>query len=144
MNKIILVGNLTRDPELNTTPNGISVCRFAIAVNRDSTGQSGQKETDYFNIVAWRGLGDNCHKFLKKGNKVAVSGSVQIRTYDDKDGYKKTTVEVIADDVEFLTPKAADYDGEEQKEYPIRQPVKPPVKARTLLEPISDDDDLPF
>jgi len=110
MNKAILVGNLTRDPELSTIPNGTSVCKFSIAVNRRFADAEGNRQTDFFNIVAWRALGENCNKFLKKGSKVAVVGQIQIRTYD-KDGDKKYFTEIIADEVEFLSPKGAGGDN---------------------------------
>ena len=81
MNKCILIGNLTRDPELSTTGSGISVCKFSIAVNRTFKNQNGEYETDFLNIVTWRGLADNCSKYLIKGSKVAVCGQIQTRTY---------------------------------------------------------------
>ena len=89
MNKVILVGNLTRDPELTETPSGVAVCRFAIAVSRDYANADGTRETDFFNITVWRGRAENCGKYLKKGNKVAVIGSLQNRSYEDKDGIKR-------------------------------------------------------
>ena len=102
MNKALLIGNLTRDPELSTIPNGTSVCKFGIAVNRRFAGADGNKDTDFFNIVAWRILGDNCGKFLKKGSKVGIVGQIQTRSYDDKDGVKRYVTEIVADEVEFL------------------------------------------
>lgn len=102
MNKLILIGNLTRDPELRTTPQGISVCDFTIAVNRRG-GQ--QNEADFFRITAWRQLGENCAKYLAKGRKVFVSGPVSARVYQANDGSSRVSLEVTADDVEFLTPK---------------------------------------
>ena len=79
MNKVILIGNLTKDPELSVTNSGVSVCRFTIAVSRRFASQDGERETDFFNIVAWRGLAENCNKFLRKGNKTCVIGSIQNR-----------------------------------------------------------------
>jgi len=103
MNKVFLVGNLTRDPELTTVgANNASVCKFGIAVNRRV---GGNQETDFYNITAWRMLGENCAKFIKKGSKVAISGDIQIRNYEDKEGNKRTSVEVTADAVEFLDRK---------------------------------------
>ena len=104
MNRVILIGNLTRDPELKTTPNGVSVCQFSIAVGRRYTDKSGEKQTDYFNIVAWRSLGENCGKYLAKGRKVGVVGELQTRSYE-KNGVKHYITEIVADDVEFLTPR---------------------------------------
>ena len=77
MNKVMLIGNLTRDPELSTTNSGVSVCRFSIAVQRSFRNNEGEREADFFNIVVWRGLADNCHKFLKKGSKCCVIGRIQ-------------------------------------------------------------------
>ena len=134
MNKCVLVGNLTRDPELSTTANGISLCRFSIAVNRSYANSNGEREADFINIVAWRGLAENCGKYLAKGNKVAVSGSIQTRNYEDKDGNKRYATEVVADDVEFLTPR-----GEGAPAGPARS-SKPVME----LEPVDDADDLPF
>lgn len=105
MNKVYLIGNLTRDPELTTTTSGISVCRMSIAVSRRFSNAEGGRETDFFNVTAWRGTADNCAKFLKKGNKVAVSGSIQTRNYEKADGTKGFSVDIIADEVEFLSSK---------------------------------------
>ncbi len=108
MNKVFLIGNLTRDPELRSTPNGDSVCSFTIAVNRRrrSNAEAGQPEADFFRVSAWRQLGENCAKYLAKGRKVNVIGSVSCRTYVGSDGQTRASLEVQADDVEFLTPKS--------------------------------------
>ena len=104
MNKAILVGNLTRDPELRATASGISVCTFTIAVNRRvSRDAQGQKEADFIPIVTWRGLADNCFKYLHKGSKAAVTGSIQTRSYDVQDGTRRYVTEILADEVEFLS-----------------------------------------
>lgn len=105
MNKIILIGNLTRDPETSTTQNGVNFTKFTIAVNRPFTNANGERVADYFNIIAWRQLGDRCQQHLFKGSKVGICGSVQIRQFEDRDGIKRTTFDVAADEVEFLTPK---------------------------------------
>jgi len=102
MNKALLIGNLTRDPELSTIPNGTSVCKFSIAVNRRFSNAEGNRDTDFFNIVAWRQLAENCGKFLKKGSKVGVVGQIQNRSYDAQDGSKRYITEIVADEVEFL------------------------------------------
>ena len=106
MNKVILCGNLTRDPEVRSTPNGVSVCNFTIAVNRRMQ-KDGQQETDFFNVVAWRSLADLCGKYLAKGRKVNVFGAIQTRTYEAKDGTKRTAFDIVADEVEFLSPVSA-------------------------------------
>lgn len=105
MNHVILIGNLTAAPELRTTGSGVSVCTFNIAVNRRFANSNGERETDFVPIVVWRTTAESCAKYLTKGNKVAVSGVLQIRRYEDKDGKKRTAFEVVADDVEFLTPR---------------------------------------
>ena len=127
MNKVILVGNLTRDPELSETPSGVAVCKFSIAVNRPHANSDGERQTDFFNIVVWRGQGENAAKYLKKGSKVGIVGSLQNRSYEDKDGVKRSVTEVIASEVEFLSPK--DSDGEEQ--------VSTVRRERPTLEPLS-------
>ena len=138
MNKVILVGNLTRDPELTETPSGVAVCRFSIAVSRDYANANGTRETDFFNITVWRGRAENCGKYLKKGNKVAIVGSLQNRSYEDKDGIKRNVTDVIANEVEFLTPKSAQSEYEDDGE-----PVVSAKRERPQLEAI-DDNQLPF
>lgn len=106
MNKVFLIGNLTKDPEMRSTQSGVAVCNFTIAVNRRFRNQqTGQQETDFLNIIAWRQLAELCSKYLAKGRKVAVTGSIQTRTYEAKDGSKRSTFDIVADEVEFLTPQ---------------------------------------
>ena len=102
MNKVFLIGNLTRDPELSETNSGIPVCRFAIAVNRRFSSQNGEQQTDFFNVTAWRNLAETVARYTRKGNKVAVVGSIQIRNVEDNSGQRRTYVDIVADDVEFL------------------------------------------
>lgn len=99
MNKVFLVGRLTKAPELKTTPNGVSVTTFTLAVTR----RMNREETDFLNIVAWRGLADNCAKYLVQGQQVAVIGEIRTRSYDAKDGSRRYITEIQADDVEFLS-----------------------------------------
>ena len=106
MNRVFLIGNLTKDPELRSTQSGVSVCNFTIAVNRRFKNANGQQETDYLNIIAWRQLAELCSKYLAKGRKVAVMGSIQTRTYEAKDGSKRTAWDIVADEVEFLTTQS--------------------------------------
>lgn len=108
MNKITLIGNLTHDPEVRSTPNGVTVCTFNIAVNRRFAPQGGEKVTDFFRINAWRQLGDTCAKYLSKGRKVAVIGELQAHTYEAKDGTTRMSLDVSADEVEFLSPRQQD------------------------------------
>ena len=105
MNKITLIGNLTHDPEVRSTPNGITVCSFTIAVDRRFKDANGERKTDYFACHAWRQLGESCARYLSKGRKVAVLGELQARTYEAKDGTTRMSLDVQADEVEFLSPK---------------------------------------
>ena len=136
MNKVFLIGNLTRDPEVSVVGSGVQICRFAIAVNRNYTNSEGNRETDFLNITAWRNLAERCGKYLRKGNKVAVSGSIQVRSYE-QNGEKRIATDIVADDVEFLTPKGA---GEGSADYNAPAPAGEKVVA---LEPV-DESDLPF
>ena len=106
INKVCISGNLTRDPEIAETPNGVTVCKFAVAVNRKYKDDNGEVVTDFFNVVAWRGLAENCGKYLAKGKKVAVVGTLQNRSYTDKNGVTRYVTEIIAEEAEFLTPRA--------------------------------------
>ena len=104
MNKVFLIGNLTKDPEMRSTQSGVAGCYFTIAViRRFRNPQTGQQETDFLNVIAWRQLAELCSKYLAKGRKVAVTGSIQTRTYEAKDGNKRTAWDFVADEVEFLT-----------------------------------------
>lgn len=105
MKKIVLIGNLTRDPELRTTQSGVPVCTFSVAVNRRRTAEAGQPEADFFRITTWRQLAENCNRFLKKGSKVAVVGDISLNQYKDSNGLPRYSLEVQADEVEFLTPR---------------------------------------
>ncbi len=105
MNKVILIGNLTKAPECGKTEKGINYARFSIAVNRDYKDANGEKIVDFFNVVVWRQLAELCFKYLDKGRKVCIIGSIENRTYENKDGQKINTYDIKADEVEFLTPK---------------------------------------
>ena len=126
MNKVILIGNLTRDPELSRTQSGIAVCRFSIAVNRPYEDSNGERQTDFFNITVWRTQAENCQRYLAKGRKVAIIGNLQNRTYEDKDGVKRSVTDIIAQEVEFLSPR---------EETP---------KQEERLVPVEDNEELPF
>ena len=143
MNKVFLIGNLTRDPELTETPSGVAVCHFSIAVNRNYTSQDGERQTDFFNCTAWRGQAETIARYTKKGNKVAVTGSVQLRNYEDNQGVKRTAVDIIVQDVEFLTPKA---NGESFDDMMMDAPraAAAPAKKKPVLREMDDDNDIPF
>ena len=156
MNKVYLIGNLTRDPEMRSTSTGIPVCNFSIAVNRRKRAD-GQQETDFFNIVAWRQLAELCSRYLVKGRKVAIAGSIQTRTYEAQDGSKRSAFDIVADDVEFLSPAQG---GASSGEY--HAPAAPAPRAQAPAYGSStpayggapadagftqvqvDDDELPF
>lgn len=141
MNKLTIIGNLTRDPELRTTPTGLNVCSFTVAVNRRRSSQNAnQPEADFFRVTAWRQLGENCQKFLAKGRKVAVVGSVSVSTYEAKDGSgTRFTLEVNAEDVEFLSSRQEDggFAPSSSAEVKVSAP------ADTGFAQV-DDEDLPF
>ena len=135
MNKVILVGNLSRDPELTTTNGGVSVCRFTIAVQRRFQNAEGERDADFLNIVVWRGLAENCHKFLKKGSKCAVVGRIQTSSYEGQDGSRRYVTEIMADEIEFLSNRTGAGDASAE--------IKESTAKVAELEPI-DDDTLPF
>jgi len=109
LNKIMLIGNLGRDPELNVTQEGTPVTKFSLAVSRNTKTSTGEreKETEWFNIVAWRQLAEICERYLHKGSKVYIEGRLQTRKYTDRNGVERTSIEVIASDMEMLDSKAA-------------------------------------
>ncbi len=145
MNKVFLIGNLTRDPELTETAGGVSVCHFAIAVNRSYTSSDGERQTDFFNVTAWRGLADTVARYTKKGNKVAVTGSIQIRNYEDNQGVRRTAVDVIAQDIEFLTSRNQSGDEFYESGAPASPSPSPaPAKKKPALQSFDDDGDIPF
>lgn len=133
MNKWFGIGNLTKDPELSQTPKGVSVCKFTLAVNRNFTNANNERECDYLNIVAWKQLAENCSKYLSKGKKVAVVGSVQTRSYEIN-GEKKYVTEIMADEIEFLSPHTEE----------TKAPAQTPTQAPTSKGATPTDDEFPF
>jgi len=109
MNKIMLIGNLGRDPEMSYTPNGTAITKFTLAVNRVTKSPTGERqdETEWFNIVAWQKLAETCNAYLRKGSKVFIEGRLATRKYTDRNGVERLAIEVIANDMEMLTPKSA-------------------------------------
>lgn len=136
LNRVILIGNLTKDPELRYTTNGVAVCTFTLAVNRPKRGE-GDQETDFINIVAWRQLADLCANYLRKGKKAAVDGRLQTRSYDNKEGKKVYVTEILADNVQFLSSQGSQASGssENNNSDPFSESGKPINIS---------DDDLPF
>lgn len=144
MNKVVLIGNLTRDPELQTTNGGVSVCRFSLAVTRRFANADGERDADFINIVVWRNQAENCHKYLKKGSKCAVIGRIQTSSYDAPDGSKRYTTDVVADEVEFISTRNGGDNSGDGESYSAPSESKPSSKKATAeLEEI-DDDSLPF
>ena len=135
MNKLTIIGNLTRDPELRTVGSGISVCDFTVAVNRRRTGE-GQQEADFFRVTAWRQLGENCAKYLAKGRKVCVVGPVSVRTYQTQQGETRAQLEVTADDIEFLSPR-------DQAEEHYQAHERKAIQQESQFTPVNSED-LPF
>ena len=132
MNKLTIIGNLTKDPELRTTTTGVNVCTFNVAVNRRKTQNNQNPEADFFKVTAWRERGELCAKFLRKGRKVCVIGPVSVSTYTGNDGTTRANLEVTADEVEFLSPRVSD---------PEEAPA--PRDAQTGFEQV-ETDQLPF
>ncbi len=143
MNKIYLIGNLTRDPELVETSSGVQRCRFTIAVNRNySRSADGERQTDFFNCIAWRNQAENIARYTKKGSKICVIGSVELRDYEDNTGARRTVVDVMVDNFEFLSPKQEDDSDFEPSEPAPRATAAP--KRKPQLQAMDDDSDIPF
>ncbi|WP_078543267.1 single-stranded DNA-binding protein [Litchfieldia alkalitelluris] len=112
MNRVILVGRLTKDPELRYTPSGVAVATFTLAVNRAFTNQQGEREADFINCVVWRKPAENVANFLKKGSLAGVDGRVQTRNYEGQDGKRVYVTEILAESVQFLEPRSANNEGQ--------------------------------
>jgi len=152
LNRIILIGRLTRDPEIRYTQSGIPVAKLGLAVDRRRKNAQGERETDFIDIVAWRKLAENCENYLRKGKLISVEGRMQIRKYETQDGAKRTAAEVVADEIRFLSPKS---EGSGSPQHPPYQtdtafPGDPGEPLGALPDDLSDDelplsdDDLPF
>lgn len=172
MNRVVLVGRLTKDPDLRYTPNGVPVATFTLAVNRTFSNQQGEKEADFINCVIWRRPAENVANFLKKGSLAGVDGRIQTRTYEGQDGKRVYVTEVVADSVQFLEPKGASggggrsdsdnysaprepqgnpYGGSNQNQNQRQNQNKPQGFTRVDEDPFAgngqidiSDDDLPF
>lgn len=142
MNKLTIIGNLTRDPELRSTQSNVNVCSFSVAVNRRKRGNENQ-EADYFNVSAWRERGEVCAKYLKKGSKVCVIGAVSVRTFTRNDGTSGASLEVTADEVEFLSSRNDNSTASESSEYVPAEQEPQRRDEQTGFEQV-DTDELPF
>ena len=144
MNKLTIIGNLTRDPELRTTAAGVNVCDFTVAVNRRQrrdAQNNGQPEADFFRVSAWRERGELCAKYLAKGRKVCVIGPVSVRTYTGNDGTTRASLEVTADEVEFLSSRN---DGEAGGYTAPATPEVPSADSQAAGFTAVETDELPF
>ncbi len=156
MNKVFLIGRLVRDPELRYTSSNIPVATFSLAVNRNFTGQNGERETDFINIVVWRKQAENCKNYINQGSQVAIDGRIQTRNYEDQNGQKRYVTEVVADNVQFLDTKASREQRENSSVNPYNLGDTKPEKEVNLNDipedPFKDfgeeikieENDLPF
>lgn len=145
INRVVLVGRLTRDPELRYTSGNIAFTRFTIAVNRTYSGPNGEREADFIQCIAWRRQAENVARFVRKGSLVGVEGRIQTGSYDDKDGVRKYTTDIVCDSVQFLEPKS-DHEGASSND-DHRQPSynEKPVERKQSTPRIDvSEDDLPF
>lgn len=150
MNKVILIGRLTKDPELRKTSTDISTCRFTIAVNRDYTSQGQEQKADFINCVAWRNQAENLCKYQRKGNQIAVEGNIQVESYDDASGVRKYITEVVVNRIVFFAPAAKKEENQyaenqnTTKEQQYRQANKQWQQAFQNTNADISSDDLPF
>ena len=153
MNKVFLIGRLTKDPELRYTGSNIAVATFSLAVNRNFQNQSGEREADFINIVVWRKQAENVKNYLTQGSQVAIDGRIQTRSYDDQDGKKRYVTEVVADNVEFLGSKSSNKGSNDVMDNPFQVENEVDMKTTDIKDdPFKDfgdeikisDDDLPF
>ncbi len=145
MNRVVLVGNLTADPESRTTQSGLAQCTLRLAVQRRFANQQGVREADFFTIICWRQTAEFCARYLSKGRKIAVEGSIQIRSYDAQDGSKRYVTEILADNVEFCDSRPND--GNRARTDNPPPPPEPPMNANDNQNggfTEVDDDELPF
>ena len=134
MNKVFLIGRLTRDPELRYTSSNIAVATFSIAVDRNFSNAAGEREADFINIVVWRKQAENVKNYMHKGSQVAIDGRIQTRSYDDTDGKKRYVTEVVADNVQFLDSK-----GSRDASTPTSAPEPTPYDFASQPEPKTTD-----
>ncbi len=142
LNKIILIGRLTRDPELRYTPNGTAVCNFSLAVERNFTNRDGEREVDFIDIVVWRRQAENCANHLAKGRLVAVEGRLQIRSYENSEGQKRRVTEVVANNVQFL--EWADNNNRSKNKSQDQQSAAKQQKTTEKNTDDEDDIEVPF
>lgn len=151
LNKVILGGRITADPELRQTPSGVPTCSFSVAVNRKYQSE-GQQQTDFINCQAWRNSAEFLCRYFRKGSSVCVIGNIQTRSYTDKDGIKRNVTEVVAEEINFVDSKgeisaSAPQSDYVPKTYPstyVPDAYKPNASSQTSFSDVKQDDDLPF
>lgn len=143
-NKAILIGRLTADPELKQTQSGIFVTNFSIAVDRRFSGRDSERKADFINIVVWRQSAEFVNKYFHKGDAIGIEGSIQVRQYEDKDGNRRTAVEVVADNVFFVGGKSSGGGGGAPRAEGAAAPVSYASGAPSDFEEVETDNDLPF
>ncbi|MDZ5711631.1 single-stranded DNA-binding protein [Jeotgalibacillus haloalkalitolerans] len=149
LNRVVLVGRLTKDPDLRYTPSGVAVATFTLAVNRPFKNQTGDQEADFINCVVWRRPAENAANFLKKGSLAGVDGRLQTRSYENQEGKRVYVTEVNAESVQFMEPKGS---GQEQQDQQKEQKPQENKQPDALKDPFANDgqpidisdDDLPF
>lgn len=146
MNKVFFSGRLTKDVSLSETPANVSIATFTIAVQRPYPNANGTRDSDFFNCVAFRGVAENCNKYLEKGKRAVVSGHLQNRTIGDREGKKRVVTEIIVNDVEFLEFGEKQPQNENDGEFTpnTAEEVKRLISEQMTLKEINKDDELPF
>ena len=150
INRTVLVGRLTKDPELKYTSSNIAFARFTMAVNRTFTGPSGEREADFIQCIVWRKQAENLARFVRKGSLVGIEGRIQTGSYDDKDGIRKYTTDVVCDSVQFLEPKGQDNNNNNSQDRGFNNDHKQnfyeekPQKKQSVPSIDVTEDDLPF
>lgn len=139
LNRVILIGRLTRDPELKYTSSGVAVTQFTLAVDRPFTGQGGEREADFISVVVWRQPAETCANYLRKGRLTAVEGRIQVRNYDNNEGRKIFVTEIIADNVRFLESNRNNEERPPQQDSQARDPFDDEGQKISI-----NDDNLPF
>ena len=128
MNKVVIIGNLTKDPELAETSSGIAYTNLSVAVSRPFVNEDGERATDFFNVTVWRTQAENCAKYLAKGKKVSIVARLQNRTYEDKNGNKRFVNDIIAEEVEFLSPSDKSSEEYQRPSYHASKASKPQLE----------------
>lgn len=142
MNKIFLIGNITKDQELSSTSNGISCANFSLAVKRSHTDSDGERQTDFFPCVAWRKTAEVIADYVRKGDKIAVTGELQIREYTDRDGIKRKVPQVVVSEFDFCGQKRAQEN--DYSEARTNTQGAQGTRNKPTLTPVDDDSDIPF